>query len=130
MTIDPTLQNEFYVRLGGKGNIDKPLIIGHNYQVKASGTITSFTESDLNDGRHVVYYKFQPILIELLTDLGESIKAKDTRSMSSLLRAKLWKEWQKAQTSLTFDSWYEVLMQRMIQSSEDLASMYGPDDRN
>ena|SRR3990167_5746658 len=122
---DPTLENEYYVRLSGKANIPEPLEIGRNYKLITSGTITSFTESDLNDGRHVIYYKYAPILVELVDDLGESIRAKDTRSLSSLFRARMWKWWSNSPQGLEFDQFYETLMQRMIQQADEVAELYG-----
>ncbi len=128
MTRDLSVENEYYVRLGGKGNIEKPLEIGRNYRLNAAGTITSLTESDLNDGRHIVYYRFQPINIELVTDLGESIKARDTRSASKLLRARFWSLWNKSETNLEFSDWYDGLMLNLIKVADDLVDMYGVDN--
>lgn len=128
MTKDPEQSNEYYLRLGGKANIPEPLEIGNNYSIKAQGTITSFTESDLNDGRHVVYYKFSPILMEAVDDKGKSIQAKDTRSLSQLWRAKVWKYWSKRPEGLTFDDFYERMMQRMLQVSDEICEMYGEND--
>lgn len=125
MTIDPEKANDYYVKLQGKGNIPEPLEIGRNYELRAKGTVVSLTESDKNDGSHVVYYKFQPITIELIDDLGESIKAQDTRSYSQLFRARMWKEWQRNSNDLSFEDWYGRLMQRLIQQSEEIGEMYG-----
>lgn len=123
---DPALENEYYLKLGGKANIPQPLEIGRNYKLTTSGTVTSLTESDLNDGRHVVYYKFSPINMELIDDLGESIKAKDTRSASQLFRAKLWKHWQNLGTEMSFEDWYTSVMLNLIRCSEEVAEMYRP----
>ena len=129
MTIDPLKENDYFIKLTGKANIPCTMEIGRNYKVQLQGTVTSLTESDKDDGSHSIFYRFEPVIVEIVDDRGVAIRAKDTRRMSALLRAKLWKEWGKAQTNLDFGDWYEVAMQRMIQSSEDVASMYGPDDR-
>ena len=122
---DPEKENDHFVRLTGKGNIPSGLEIGRNYALKANGTVTSITESDKNDGSHCLYYKFEPVTIELIDDLGESIKAKDTRSLSQLFRARVWKNWSKAPLSLTFEEYYERLMRRLIQQVDEITEMFG-----
>lgn len=123
--IDLEKTNDYFVRLSGKANIPEPLEIGKNYKLVTQGTVTSFTESDLNDGRHVIYYKYVPITMETIDDLGEAIRAKDTRSLSSLFRARLWKEWNKNPEGRTFEEFYETVMQRLIQDAETIGEMYG-----
>jgi hypothetical protein len=123
--IDPEKTNDYFVKLTGKGNIESPLEIGHNYELRAKGTITSFTESDKNDGSHTIFYKYEPVNIELVDDLGEAIRAKDTRSYSQLFRARMWKQWQNAQSDLSFEDWYGRLMQRLIQDADTIGEMYG-----
>ena len=123
--IDETQKNDHVLKLTGKAELPNALKIGHNYQVNLQGTITSITETDKNDGSHVLYYKFEPVHIEVINEKGEAIKLKDTRSSSQLFRARLWKEWKNSKTSDTFDAWYTKLMQRMIQSADEIASMYG-----
>lgn len=125
MTKDPERDNDFFVKLTGKGNIPSELIIGHNYELRAKGTVTSFTESDKNDGSHTVFYKFEPVTIELVDDLGKAIQAKDTRSMSQLFRARMWKQWQDIPNDLSFEQWYERIMMRMIQAAPEVAELYG-----
>lgn len=122
---DPTLQDDYFVKLTGKGNIPEPLEIGQNYKLVAQGTIVSLTESDKNDGSHVVYYKFEPVLIEVVDDLGKSIRAKDTRSLSQLWRARVWKYWSNRPEGLTFDDFYERLMTRLMQGADEICEMYG-----
>ena len=121
---DPGTQDNYFVRLTGKGNIPKELEIGRNYELKTSGTVTSITESDNDDGSHTKYFTFKPIVVELVTDKGESIKAKDTRSLSQLFRARAWKEWNKKATGEEFDSYYQRLMMNMIQQADEIIGMY------
>lgn len=128
--IDPTAVHTHYVRLSGKGNIPQALVIGKNYELRTSGTITSKSESDNNNGAHTFYYRYEPVVIELITDKGESIKAKDTRSLSQLWRARAWKSWHKRPEGMTFEEFYEKLMTQMIQSADEIVEMFGPfDDR-
>ena len=123
--IDKTLKNDHVLKLTGKAELPSELVIGNNYDVTLKGTITSVTETDKNDGTHVLYYKFEPVNIEVITDKGETLKLKDTRSYSQLFRARMWKKWQDANSQLSFDDWYGRLMQRLIQQADEIASMYG-----
>lgn len=124
MSYEDNAINDYVVRLTGKASIPEALLIGQNYELHLQGTVTSLTESDKNDGSHVFYYKFEPVVVELITDKGESIKAKDPRSMSQLFRARLWKQWQSNADGLTFDQWYERLMMNLIQHAPEVADMY------
>jgi hypothetical protein len=124
MTKNPETENDYYIRLTGKGYIPEALDIGHNYEIRARGTITSYTESDNNDGSHAIYYKFMPIVLEVTNEMGESIKAKDPRSLSQIFRARLWKCWNREPSGLTFDQYYEGLMSRLIQNVDEIAEMY------
>jgi len=91
MTKDLDKTDDHFIKLVGKANIPQGLEIGNNYGVRLSGTITATTESDKNDGSHAIYYKFEPVIVVVITDKGESIRAKDTRSLSQLFRARCWK---------------------------------------
>lgn len=123
--IDPEMTNDYFIKLTGKGNIPTPLEIGRNYEVKVQGTVTSTTESDKHDGSHAVYYRFEPVLIETTTDKGESIRAKDTRGLSQLFRASQWRVWSKNANGEDFDTYYQRLMTRLIQSADEIGEMYG-----
>ena len=122
---DPELTDDYFIKLTGKGNIPIELEIGHNYEVRAQGTITSLTESDKDDGTHSIYYKFEPVVIDVVNDLGESIRAKDTRSMSQLFRARMWKHYKDNPDGMEFDDWYVRLMTRLITQAQEIAEMYG-----
>lgn len=122
---DPTMINDYYIRLTGKANIPEPLEIGHNYQLRAGGTVTSKTETDKNDGSHVEYFKYEPVVVEIITDAGESIKAKDTRSGSQLFRSRVWAYWNKAETGMEFNDFYDRLMEQMIHQATEIIEMYG-----
>lgn len=122
---DPNTIDTHFVKLLGKGNIPEGLGIGRNYTLKASGTVTSKTEADNDDGSHTFYYKFKPIVIELVTDKGKSIKAKDTRSLSQLFRNRLWAKWNKNADGTDFDTYYDRIMQNLINNADEIVEMYG-----
>ena len=104
--IDDTQKNEHCIKLSGKAFLPEPLEIGTNYTLKVSGTITSKTEDDLDNGTHLFSYKFLPVLLDVIEPNGKAIRAKDTRSMSKKLRSVIWKEWSDSQSSKDFEDFY------------------------
>jgi len=121
---DPITTDNYILKLTGKAELPSALVIGNNYETKIHGTITSITESDNNDGSHALYYKFEPVRIEIMSDKGEALKLKDTRSLSQLFRARMWGYWQKAKTDKSFDDFYQGIMENLINQSDEVAEMY------
>lgn len=127
---DPTTIDTHFIKLHGKGNIPQGLEIGHNYTLQASGTITTKTESDNDDGSHSHYYKFEPVLIEVVTDKGERIRAKDTRGSSQQLRASLKRIYSfKTNINIEFEEWYKRGMANLIKFAPELVEMYFNEER-
>jgi hypothetical protein len=89
---DETLRNDHVLKLTGKAELPNSLEIGTNYEVKIKGSITSLTEADKFDGTHVIYYKFEPVLIEVINEIGKTLKLKDKRRVSQKIRNMAWKE--------------------------------------
>lgn len=84
-----------FIKLTGKANIPEALKNGHAYNVVAKGQVTAETLSDNQNGTFTAYYKFEPILVDIVGDMGEVIKAEDTRSMSQKVRKAHWGVWQR-----------------------------------
>ena len=121
--------NSHILKLSGRAELPQEIDIGHNYHISMEGSVPKTELHDNEDGTFNRVYTFKPVKIELLDDKGEMLKLKDTRSMSQLFRGRMWKQWQDAHTDMSFDDWYHLLMQRMIQDAEGLAGMYGEDRR-
>lgn len=121
--------NSHILKLIGKAELPQEIDIGHNYHISIEGSIPKTELHDNENGSYNRVYTFKAIKIELLTEKGEVLKLKDTRSMSQLFRAHMWKMWQGAKTELSFDDWYNILMQRLIQNAQEIAEMYGDDKR-
>ena len=121
---DPEKVNDFYVKLTGKASIPEPLLIGHNYELKTQGTVTGLTETDKDDGTHFVYFTYKPVMVELINETGESIKAKDTRSLSQQLRLLIRKKWMNNASSVEFDKVYEKFMYGVIREVDYLMDKY------
>ena len=110
-----TPNNDNYVlKLSGKAELPKRLEIGHNIHTTLEGSITSETISDNDDGSKTHYFTFKPIIVEALTEKGERIKAKDTRSRSQQLRSLLFRIWRENNEPKEFDSWYDEQMVNLI----------------
>lgn len=105
---DNTLKDSLIVKFGGRAEIPTELEIGYNYLISATGTITGKTEKDNNDGTHTVYYHFEPIHIDLITDKGERIKLSDPRRNSQKIRNFLFKEYANEGFTEDFDSVYDA----------------------
>lgn len=116
--------NSHILKLSGKAELPKEVSIGHNYKIVSEGSITKEELHDNNDGSFNKVYSFRPITIEITTDKGEALKLKDTRSASQLLRGRLYKCWVNANSSLSFDEWYQKLMLNLISHAEELSEMY------
>ena len=117
--------NSHILKLTGKSELPSEIEIGHNYKITCEGSITKEELHDNEDGTFNKVYIFRPVTIEIITNKGETLKLKDTRSYSQLFRARMWKKWQDANSQLSFDDWYGRLMQRLIQQADEIASMYG-----
>jgi len=104
---------EYTLKLTGKASIPAPLDIGHNYTVKINGSIVSKTEADSQGEEILMYYKFVPVLVEVITPRGETLKSKDTRSMGQQMRALLYKKWrEEVGSNETSEEFYQ---RRMIE---------------
>ncbi len=112
------MENEvYYIKIQGKANIPNALAIGHNYKITADCSITTATKADNNDGTFDYTFKAEPITIEIQKDNGETIKAKDPRRNSVLIRNGLWKVYFNEGITEEFDSVYNevswVILSRM-----------------
>ena len=106
--------DSYVIKLTGKAELPKPLTIGHNIHVSLEGSIISETISDNDDGTKTHYFSFRPIIVETLTEKGERIRAKDTRSRSQQLRSLLFKRWREENGSKEFEQYYDEKMLEII----------------
>lgn len=113
-TKDKEKQDEWVLKLTGKAALPKPLTIGYNFRIQIDGSITAITEQDNDDGSRTFYYKFEPVLVEGITEKGERIKAKDVRQQSKRLRAYLYREWDDANVNVEFEEYYNQRMAEII----------------
>jgi hypothetical protein len=102
--------SSYILKLTGKAELPKAIDIGQNYHIALSGSVRTATDSDNDDGTISRIYAFKPVKVELLNELGETIKAKDTRSNSVLLRSLIYKRWVNAGSAISFDDYYDKIM--------------------
>jgi hypothetical protein len=98
--------NSHILRISGNAELPNEVILGDNYEVKINGTIVKTQDSDNHDGTYDRLYTLKPILVETVDNQGQSIKAKDTRSESQLLRGILKKIWIDNNIDEEFEKWY------------------------
>ncbi len=117
--------NSHILKLTGRAELPQAIETGHNYHIAIEGSIPKVEIHDQEDGTFNRVYTFRAIKVDVLTPQGKTLKLKDTRSLSQLFRARLWKKHLESKTELPFDKWYELLMQRMIQQVDEVAELYG-----
>lgn len=106
--------NSHILKLTGKAELPSAIEPGNNFHISLEGSVPSVSENDNDDGTWNRVYTFKPIKIEVLTPTGETIKAKDTRSNSTLIRQGLWRIWANAASSMNFDEYYDTVCKRGI----------------
>lgn len=111
-----------YVKFSGKAEIDKDLVVGNNYSILSQGTITAETLTDLHNGTFAKSYKWEVIQSEITGEKGESIKAKDTRSNSTLQRNQDYAIWRNLTCSMDFDTFHDEMSKERMKLSEMIAN--------
>jgi hypothetical protein len=117
---DQKVINNFIIRLSGKAEIPEELSIGHNYEAKISGSITSKTEEDNNDGTSTFIYKFEPVIVEVLKPTGETIKAKDVRRISQRIRSRCYLYWINNKVEQDFEEFYNRIGEKIIINFDEI----------
>lgn len=117
------------LKLQGKAELPREVEIGHNYHLSLEGSIVSKTVSDNDDGSATQTFTFKPVKLDLLDEKGESLRLKDGRSKSQLLRGRLYKCWLNSGSGLDKDTYYERVMDGIIRYAEEISEMYGPEKK-
>ena len=117
--------NSHFLKLTGKAELPEEISIGHNYGLILNGSITAITESDNHDSTFNRMYRFEPVLIEVITERGKTLKLKDVRSSSQLWRGRVWKFWNTSKSDVEFDQFYKELMKKMIENFDEIIGHYG-----
>ena len=124
MMKNPTTIDNHFVQLKGKANIPEPLKIDEGYHISVEGSITDVKQSANHDGSFDYSYVFNPIKVEILDERGHIIKAKDTRSRSSQLRARLYVIWSSSEMGGEFEDFYDKFMVWLLKDSDNLFARF------
>lgn len=103
------MSDSYFIKLRGKAEIPKELEISHNFRLLLEGSIDESGKKDNQDGTFDHSYTFKAVKVEAITETGETIKAKDTRSDSKLWHAQLYMKWKEADTNLDADEFYHLV---------------------
>lgn len=118
---------EYILQLTGKASLPEALNVGDNYKVQLEGSIITDMLSDNHDGTCDRIFKFKPIIVTTTDHLGHTLKAKDTRSMSQLLRGLLRKKWINAAAQIEEEDYYQKFMYGVMRDLDELVERYHPD---
>lgn len=110
--------NTQYIQFSGKAELAKELVVGNNYEITSQGTIVSSTLHDNNNGTFDVSYKWRVITTEITDEKGESIKAKDTRGNSTLIRNQAYAIWRDSGSSKDFETFYNELTREYMKMAD------------
>ena len=119
-TRDEKAIDDYFIKLSGKAALPKPLEIGHNYRIEIEGSITEKKEKDREDGGRVYTWIFEPVLVSVINEKGERIKAKDVRRISQRLRARCYVYWKNNQIEQDFEEWYQRIGEKMIINFDEI----------
>lgn len=116
--------DSYMLKLSGKCELPEAIENCTNYDVLLKGSVISVADADNHDGTVNRVYTFKPITGEILRNNGESLKLKDTRSISQLMRSLIYKKWVNAASSLTFDEYYERMGYGIMRDMDELIDRY------
>lgn len=105
--------NSYILKIAGSVEIPKELTSGHNYKVIIEGAIPKMETSDNENGTFDVTYKMKPIRVEVVTETGETIKAKDPRRNSELARSQARAIHMEKGLAIDPDKFYDLLSARI-----------------
>lgn len=123
---DPETQDNYFLKISGRVSTPELLEINHNYKLTISGSVVSETKEDNDNGSYSITAKFIPIAVEIKTPLGKTIKARDPRSESKKLRARLYKEWESNENPEGFEDFYTKIMTSIRLNSAEIIENYYP----
>lgn len=110
-----------FIKFSGKAEVEKDLVVGNNYSILSNGTITAETLTDLHNGKFAKSYKWEVVQSEITNEKGESIKAKDTRGNSTLIRNQAYAVWKDLNSNKDFDTFYNDLCREYMKLCDVIA---------
>jgi hypothetical protein len=112
--------NSHILKLNGKAELPKEIEIAKNYHIALDGSIESFSVHNNNNGTFDKIYTFKPVHIELLTELGETLKLKDPRKNSTKIRNLLYFKWKELNEPIDFEEYYTKFTNTVLSNMDAL----------
>jgi len=114
---------DYVLKIKGKVSLLEPVELDNNYHLEIEGSIESVKDKSEHDGTYIRYYELEPIVVNLITNIGKTIKAKDPRSWSQKFRAKIKFQYDNSNVPYEFDSVYETIYKYLIAHSDELFNL-------
>lgn len=108
--------NEHILKLTGKVTLPRPLMLSKTYRVNIEGDVTESKDTDNQDGTFNREFKFEPLMVEVLNELGQSMATKTKSKMSQKIRGRHF-AWQSENMS---DMDYEEFGRRLINKFDEV----------
>jgi hypothetical protein len=112
------------LKFSGKAELPEAVEVGNNYELTSTGSIIAQTKSDNHDGSFTYTYTFKPVLAQITSNKGQSLRLRDSRSTSQILRSLLWKKWVNSASQITFEDFYEKFVFGVMRDCEELLDRY------
>lgn len=108
--------NSHILKISGSVEIPSALTSGYNYKVSIEGAVPKIEMVDNENSTFDVIYKMKPIRVEVVTETGETLKAKDPRSNSNKARSQALAYHLEKSINVDFETFYNSIsaLQRSI----------------
>jgi hypothetical protein len=108
------------LKLKGNAELPEAVEITHNYKITLEGSITGYKVEDNENGTENRIYDFKPVLVELLTPTGKTLKTKDPRKNSVKIRNYLFKIYVAEGYTEPFDDVYDAFCWEVMSQTPSL----------
>ena len=116
--------DDYVIKLQGKAELPQALKRGHNFRVLLEGSIINDDERDNDDGTATHIYTFKPVIVETITEMGERMRARDTRSISTRMRSRAYLWWKEhMDRDMTQDGMYQWFGEHAIVSFDSIVDL-------
>ncbi len=112
--------DNYFIKIIGKVNVPEMISIGHNYELLLKGSVTDEKKEDAENGYYEYTATFRPITGQVKTELGKTIKLKDSRSRSTQIRSVLYRLWEAQGDTRDSDIAYDDTMRYVLAHLEEI----------
>lgn len=113
--------NENILKITGKVSLLEPLELGHNYKIDIEGSVTSTSDHDNHNGTLDKEFKFEPVLVRVIKETGETIKTKDPRKFTQKLRGLAYRFWEDdTSADPDFEAYYQSIGKQILLELDEI----------